>query len=461
LNGTTLDVPPGPAWLEVRRKWIPGDSVELFFDMGLRFIPGDREALGRVSLYRGPLLLAFDPRHNAFDDTSIPALDLDRLDDARVVQVAASMPNTSVTAPWLLMDVPAANGRTVRLSDFATAGVTGRRYRSWLPVSAPQPPPPITRSPADGAIIGQGSSTFRWTSKPGPLLRDYQVIIVRDPDGRDLLTECGPVTEPRFVLDDAAKSRLPVRRPLWWKVVARGPHGSTASQSPLAHFVFDPAATAEPAHEELLPGPDALAVHVPLQGDAQPRYGRLERSPGFESAPGPDGAPDGAIRLNGRDQMLVYALPEELGEDYSASVWVRVNALPEGRIGQILSLWAGGMDDPLRLTVDRGKLYARIEARQNFSTGGVTLEAGSWRHVAAVKAGAKLTLYLDGKPLETIDVPAAIETQARICALGGNPNYSGNECLAADFARFELFVRALRADEVARRASGVMPGGAP
>jgi len=90
----------------------------------------------------------------------------------------------------------------------------------------------------------------------------------------------------------------------------------------------------------------------------------------------------------------------------------------------MLSLWAGGMDDPLRLTVDGDKLFARIEAQRVFTTKGVPVGAGRWRHVAAVKAGARLALYLDGQLQETIEVPAALNTAARVCALGGNPNYS-------------------------------------
>jgi hypothetical protein len=155
------------------------------------------------------------------------------------------------------------------------------------------------------------------------------------------------------------------------------------------------------------------------------------------------------VRLNGRDQMLVYALPEEFGEDYSAAVWVRLNELPAGRIGQILSLWAGGMDDPLRLTVDGGKLFARIEAQRVFTTRGVDAAPGQWHHVAAVKRGPLLTLHLDGMVADSIEVPPALITSARVCALGGNPNYPGNEFLAADFAEFQLFARALGPEEIA------------
>jgi DUF1680 family protein len=449
LNGQPLAVPRGPAFLEVQRVWQQGDKVEMAFDIRLRFVPGDREALGRVSLYCGPLLLAFDPRDNAFDENELPALDLAKLVEARVVSADALARPISAPAPWLVAEVPALDGRTLRLCDFASAGATGLRYRSWLPVKSPPPSPPITRAPLDGATMGSGRTMLRWTTKPDSLVSNYLVVVTRDPDGRQTVADFGPVTEPRLALDHDSKQRLPVRETLWWKVVARGPNGETASQPPLGRFVYDPAQPSLSEPEELVPGPGGVIVQAPLRGDARPEYGRIERSPEFTAATGRDGTANTAVRLNGRNQMMVYALPEEFGSDYTAAVWVRLNDLPAGRIGQVLSFWAGGMDDPLRLTVDDGKLFARIEAQRVFSTRGVRIAPGAWHHVVAVKSGSRLTLYLDGRAQEAIEVPAALNTTARVCALGGNPNYSGNEFLAADFAQFKLLARAMSAEEVA------------
>jgi hypothetical protein len=146
--------------------------------------------------------------------------------------------------------------------------------------------------------------------------------------------------------------------------------------------------------------------------------------------------------------MLVYALPEDWQEDYSVALWFRLQALPDKRIGQVFSAWAGGMDDPLRITVDNGKLFARIEAQQNYSTQGLPIETGRWHHVAAVKSGSNLALYFDGQPKARATVPGPVMTRARSCALGGNPNYSGNECLAVDLAGFALSWRALTPEEI-------------
>jgi hypothetical protein len=148
-------------------------------------------------------------------------------------------------------------------------------------------------------------------------------VVTRDADGRDPVAEFGPVTEPRLVLGVDAKSRLPAGETLWWKMIARGPNGETASQPPLARFTYDPSQTSPPELEELVPGPDGLVVRAPLAGDAHPEFGRLERTPAFAPVAGRDNAALGAVRLDGQTQMLVYALPEDFGENFTAAVFLR------------------------------------------------------------------------------------------------------------------------------------------
>ena len=130
------------------------------------------------------------------------------------------------------------------------------------------------------------------------------------------------------------------------------------------------------------------------------------------------------------------------------AVWVKINALPENRTGQIFSAWAVPMDDPLRVCIEKGRLFARIEAQQGFSTEGAGIDTGRWHHIAAVKSGSRLTLYLDGKARGSVGVPAYINSVARSIALGGNPNYSGNEFLAAEFAGFDFYNRVLTLEEI-------------
>jgi DUF1680 family protein len=115
-------------YLEIVRDWRPGDTVGLELDMSPHFWVGERESAGLVSAYRGPLLLTYDRRFNTMDPRLAPALP------------AKAFPGqaaewTGWGAPWLLLEVPAADGQAVRLCDFASAGQAGSPYRSWLPIT--------------------------------------------------------------------------------------------------------------------------------------------------------------------------------------------------------------------------------------------------------------------------------------------------------------------------------------
>jgi uncharacterized protein len=323
---------------------VRGTMVEFKFPMGLRTLTGEREQAGKVSIFRGPLLLAFDQRDNAFDEFAIPRLDVSHLGDGSLVAAdvnpqggagKASPPiHIGGYAPWLLVNVSTPRG-PLRLRDYATAGMNGTRYRSWLRTAA------VTN-----------------TAKPG--------------------------------------------------------------------------------------GPPDLRAH--LRADAKPQTGTLIRATNFTPA-------ENAIRLNGRDEMLVYALPENFGQgDFTVAVRVRIAALPEKRIGQIFSAWCASGDDPLRLVVQDGAIFARIEGSGGMDSPGVPATPGRWQHLAVVKDADIVTLYVDGVPFTTAAAPAKIATKSKACALGGNPLHTGAEFLAADFANFSIHRRALTEDEVAALA---------
>ena len=71
FEGVPTTAVPG-SYLEIRRRWKAGDEVALQFDFGLRAVAGANEAAGKVSLYRGPLLLAWDQAHTPFDEDEDP-----------------------------------------------------------------------------------------------------------------------------------------------------------------------------------------------------------------------------------------------------------------------------------------------------------------------------------------------------------------------------------------------------
>jgi hypothetical protein len=276
-------------------------------------------------------------------------------------------------------------------------------------------------------------------------------LVIREdgPDGKPALERSG-LQENRLVLD--ATDARALRPDTWygWEVISTNPHGSTTNGLPRVRFRVDP--NLPPLSPEALAAfraktPEVL-VAASLRGDPHPQTGRLLSATGAKPVLGRDGHLAGAVELDGVAGRLIYALAEFPEDDFSATVWVRPTKLPEGRLGQILSAWATGMDDPLRLCIDQGRVHARIEAGQGYSTEGVPIKVGEWFHVAAVKEGARLKLFVNGWLRAQTAAPLTVHTSARDFALGGNPHYGGNEFLAAQFAELMFYSRALTDTEV-------------
>jgi hypothetical protein len=155
------------------------------------------------------------------------------------------------------------------------------------------------------------------------------------------------------------------------------------------------------------------------------------------------------VQLDGQAGMLVYKVRAFPAYEYTVSVWVAPEP-KEDRLGQVFSAWDHVMDDPLRICIEKGKLFARIEAGGAYSTQGVPIEPGRWQHVAVVKAGGQMTLYLNAKPASTMQVPVEIHSSSRDFALGGNPHFTGqSEHLACRLSRLAMYVRAFSPQEIA------------
>lgn len=132
-GGKVTDASPGQ-YFQINRRWKEQDRVTIHLDLSLRILRGEKETTNQVSLYRGPLLLAYDQQHNSFDETDIPSLDLRKIGEASVVSMH-SMSSRQILEPWILVEIPTSENRSVRLCDFASAGAYGTYYRSWLNAS--------------------------------------------------------------------------------------------------------------------------------------------------------------------------------------------------------------------------------------------------------------------------------------------------------------------------------------
>jgi DUF1680 family protein len=128
VAGQPLPAPPAGQYLALDRLWQPGDTVDIAFDFAPRAWVGERECAGKASIYRGPILLAYDPRFDRYSPDDIPAIDPARLELAEAAW-------TTRPLPLVLARTTAADGRPLTLCDFATAGAAGTRYVSWLPAA--------------------------------------------------------------------------------------------------------------------------------------------------------------------------------------------------------------------------------------------------------------------------------------------------------------------------------------
>ena len=445
VNGAAVRGETPGQYLRLDRRWTPGDRITLDFDMSLRYVPGAGDQLGKVSFYRGPVLLAYDQQDNAFDESALSAVDL------RKTPGAAVRPAADAGNAWLRVDLPTTDGRTIRLRDFASAGSVGTHYRSWLPVSAPPAPPVVTRLPRDGEEIPAGKALFRWTgpAHPNVSIREYRLVVADNPELLRPVAELSGLATNWAVLDQPLRVLSPGKR-YWWAVQSLNSHGATPITGPAAAFTVNP--HLPPLTEAQLRPPVSgeVVLAADLAGNPDAKTGRLAAAEGVQSAAGPEGRIRGAVALSGERGKVTYRLGEFPEEDYTLAVRVRIERLPLGRLGQVFSAWCAPMDDPLRVCVEHGRLYARVEAGNGYGTEGFPVHAGQWYDVVAVKEGTRFTLYVDGAVAGRAMVPYAVHSRSLEVAIGGNPRFGGNESLPASFADLSLHARAFTAEEVRR-----------
>jgi hypothetical protein len=446
VNGEAqTDVKPGTYYV-LNREWKSGDKIALDLDQSIRTWVGDGAALGKVSLFRGPLLLAFDQKYNDYDCEDIPKLDHANL----TFKVAAS--DAAPKPPMALFDFKGTDGRAVRLCDFASAGVYGTEYLSWLPVEKAPPPPFYLLSPRDGAAIPTGPNLFDWT---GPRINpeakySFELSDTENFEGAIMSQES--IEASRFILRD----RLDPDRTYYWRVAATNAHGTRYNEEKPQSFKIDPTLRNDFIDHPALVDfrEDGLVAGSKLAGDGEPTYGYLADSRNVKPAEGRDGSKEGAVAFSG-EGMLRYRVAYYPAKDSTFLAWVCPEKGPEGRLAQIFSAWAQGGDDPLRVTIEGGKLFARIEGGGAFSTKGYPVEWGKWIHVAAVKEGPRLRLYVNGGQVDETGVPEEIlGTTAEDIALGANPHHTGPEFYTGRIQDFAFYGMAMGAEEVKRRFEG-------
>lgn len=412
-------------------------ELALRLPMDLRMWVGDGAQLNKVSLFRGPLLLAFDQRDNPYDVADLTPLDGQRLEATD----AAS--NVSDFYGYLaVFALQSADGRRVVLRDFASAGAIGTEYASWLPVSNVPPPNVVLDIPPDGATLPAGPGKFSWHGGDRPEGWSYTLEVAASPDFAAPLHQSAPTRRPWQIL----RADLPSGSDLFWRVRARNGVGESVSE--VARFRLDSNLSNtfvdQPAAYEYRA--DGLILGDNLDGRAAPEYGLVDLSSGVSAANDRKGRVGGAVAVNGKG-MLRYRTPGLPADTFSLSVWFQVGT-PRPVLTQVFSAWSRGGDDPLRVCVIDGKVYARIEGNGGANTRGVPVVPGEWTHVAAVKQGGNLRFYVNGAPVDSVPAPALLSSVSKDVALGGNPHHTGDEFFHGAVDDLALFARPLSADEI-------------
>lgn len=132
VNGEAVSSLKPGTYQSLVREWKNEDNISLELDMSLHYWAGEREYDAMASIYRGPILLAFDPVYNTMDPDAIPEFDA-----LSLKPVIAS--TTRRIHPWVLVRINSVDGQEISLCDFATAGAYGNYYRTWFSIRNVRP----------------------------------------------------------------------------------------------------------------------------------------------------------------------------------------------------------------------------------------------------------------------------------------------------------------------------------
>jgi len=94
-----------------------------------------------TSIFRGPVLLAYDGRLNPERAEDSPVIETAKLNEMKLAKVSTWL------KPLMSFETTAIDGKPITLCDFASAGMAGNPYETWLPLDLPfQPPKEFTQA---------------------------------------------------------------------------------------------------------------------------------------------------------------------------------------------------------------------------------------------------------------------------------------------------------------------------
>ncbi len=444
VNGKAIDGIKSGRYLVIQRTWQAGDRVELNLDFSFRTWIGDGHALGKASVYYGPLLLAFDSHYNAFDTDAIPAI------DAQNLSLIKKETGDETFQPIVLFQYTGDDGRAAILCDFATAGAYGTPYVTWLPAVHTPPPPILMKQPGHGETVPAGPIKFEWSGAKGKDDRVYTLAISKDRDMKEPVVRMEGLRFPCQIVN----AILETDTPYYWRVESHNSFGEqTATDAPYSFTVDatrkNPLAVFADNPALLVPREDGLLTASPLDGEGTPTYGCLVEAKNVEPVSDRFGNEKGAVRFSGNG-ILRYAIPYFPADEYTFLVWIYPESRPTEQLSQIVSTWARGGDDPLRIVFENDSLFARIEGFTGVNTPGIAIPYRQWTHAAAVKMGNQLAVYINGKLVASTSAPVYLPTVAADFALGANPHFSGNEYFWGCLDDFAFYAKGMSAEEIGK-----------
>ncbi|GAA2915004.1 MULTISPECIES: sialidase family protein [Streptomyces] len=181
------------------------------------------------------------------------------------------------------------------------------------------------------------------------------------------------------------------------------------------------------------------------------------------------GVRGGALSFDGTDDAvrLPYRSRLPLGEgDFTASLFFRYTATT----GEQPFLWMGGIGSTQPQIWLRGEPASdRVRGLITTRSGATTVRSasvwtagahndGRWHHMALRRGGGKLTLFLDGKPLTTTDVPGSVSRNSPFGVHVGQ-RMDSRAFLSGAIDDVRVWNRALSDEELASGASGAAAKG--
>jgi DUF1680 family protein len=409
--------------------------TEITLDMGLRTHIGDGAQFGKISVYKGPLLLAFDQSDNAYDIPDLAALDYKDL-------VVNTCETVDAFPALMALRFKTKNGNNAVLRDFASAGATGTEYASWIPVEGAPPPDINLTYPADAEKIPSGANRFTWSGCKHTGDWFYIIEIAKTQRFNEIVYSIEPSSNTAAVIREPLENG----QQYFWRVRAKNPGGTIFS--PVQSFIVDASIKNDfldiPATYEFRE--DGLIVGDYLDGKAAPVYGHVDFMEGVSPTPDRHGKAEGAVVFGG-DGQVRYRTPGMPGDVYSLSVWFRVDG-EQPHMAQVFCAWSKYGDDPLRIVIDDGQVHARIEGGGGCGTKGAPVVPGQWVHAAAVKNGGNLKFFINGEMVDNVGAPGLLPTQTRDVSIGSNPHHTGDEHFTGGIDDLALYARALSDEEV-------------